>query len=118
MPSPTPSTPTRRWAQARWRRAWSRSACPFMLVPLGARLRLPLPQRPRLPVLANNIHTLDVRDLGQIDFAEALALQDQLVEQRLRNEIPDTLLLLEHPPVITLGRRGARTDVYASDALL
>jgi lipoyl(octanoyl) transferase len=61
---------------------------------------------------------LAIRDLGRIDYADALALQDQLVQQRLANDIPDTLLLLEHPPVITLGRRGSRSDIYASDALL
>jgi lipoate-protein ligase B len=61
---------------------------------------------------------LSIRDLGLIDYADALALQDRLVEQRLQNSIPDTLLLLEHPAVITLGRRGSRTDILASDALL
>lgn len=47
-----------------------------------------------------------------------MALQDSLVEQRLRDEIPDTLLLLEHPPVITLGRRGSLSDVYLSEVEL
>jgi lipoate-protein ligase B len=61
---------------------------------------------------------LEVRDLGRIDYSAALTLQDQLVEQRLRDEIGDTLLLLEHPPTITLGRRGARSDIYASDTAL
>jgi lipoate-protein ligase B len=64
------------------------------------------------------VESLAVRDLGLIGYADALALQDDLVEQRLRDEIPDTLLLLEHPPVITLGRRGTRADIYATDALL
>ncbi|HYX04595.1 MAG TPA: lipoyl(octanoyl) transferase LipB [Reyranella sp.] len=61
---------------------------------------------------------LSIRDLGLIDYADALALQDRLVEQRVQNSIPDTLLLLEHPPVITLGRRGSRTDIFATDELL
>lgn len=56
---------------------------------------------------------LEVRDLGVIDYAAALELQNALAEQRLRDEIPDTLLLLEHPPVITLGRRGSLSDIYA-----
>jgi lipoate-protein ligase B len=60
-------------------------------------------------------HCLDVRDLGLIAYAEAMALQDELVEQRLREAIPDTLLLLEHPPVVTLGRRGSLADVYVSE---
>jgi lipoate-protein ligase B len=57
---------------------------------------------------------LAVRDLGVVAYAEAMALQDTLVEQRLLGGIPDTLLLLEHPPVITLGRRGSLADVYLS----
>jgi lipoyl(octanoyl) transferase len=47
-----------------------------------------------------------------------MAVQDALVEQRLQGEVPDTLLLLEHPPVITLGRRGSLTDVYLSEEAL
>jgi lipoate-protein ligase B len=65
--------------------------------------------------LATEIGQLEVRDLGLVPYAEAIALQDTLVEQRLRDEIPDTLLLLEHPPVITLGRRGSLADVYLSE---
>ena len=61
---------------------------------------------------------LDVRDLGLIGYAEAVRLQDDLVEQRIRDDIPDTLLLLEHPPVITLGRRASLGDVYLSVAAL
>jgi lipoyl(octanoyl) transferase len=57
---------------------------------------------------------LEVRDLGRIGYREAMELQDSLVEARLRDQIPDTLLLLEHPPVITLGRRGSLRDVYFS----
>jgi lipoyl(octanoyl) transferase len=46
---------------------------------------------------------MDVRRLGRIGYEEGLALQQALVEQRKRGEIADTLLLLEHPDVITLG---------------
>jgi lipoyl(octanoyl) transferase len=42
--------------------------------------------------------------LGRVRYAKALALQEQLLEARVRDEIGDTLLLLEHEPVITLGR--------------
>ena len=59
-----------------------------------------------------------VRDLGRIDYTAAIRLQDELVERRLGDEIPDTLLLLEHPPVITLGRRASFADIYASQTLL
>jgi lipoate-protein ligase B len=66
---------------------------------------------PPQPLLAN-------RDLGQIGYAEAVALQDTLAEQRRNDEIADTLLLLEHPPVITLGRRASMHDVFFSEAEL
>ena len=46
-----------------------------------------------------------------IPYAEALARQYVLAQQRGRGEIPDTLLLLEHPPTITLGRRTQDTDL-------
>lgn len=48
---------------------------------------------------------LTVRDLGRADYAETLALQHALVAERKAGAIPDTLILVEHPPVITLGRR-------------
>ncbi len=46
---------------------------------------------------------LQVRRLGTISYADALTLQRELVEERRAGRIPDTLLLLEHPHVITLG---------------
>ena len=45
---------------------------------------------------------LEVRRLGTISFEEALALQRSLVEERRAGRVPDILLLLQHPPVITL----------------
>ena len=63
---------------------------------------------------------MDVRRIGTIGYQEALDLQADLVEQRRRGDIADTLLLLEHPPVITLGvkTRNNRTNILASDAQL
>lgn len=61
---------------------------------------------------------LVVRDLGRVDYSEALHLQRRLVAQRQAGEIPDTLLLLEHPPVITMGRSAADTDILASTQTL
>jgi lipoyl(octanoyl) transferase len=63
---------------------------------------------------------LDVRRLGVVPYAEALDLQRSLVEDRRAGRIPDTLLLLEHPHVLTLGVRGdgGRSHILAtSDAL-
>lgn len=63
---------------------------------------------------------MQMRRLGTIGYQEALDLQADLVEQRRRGEIGDLLLLLEHPPVITLGvkTRNNRTNIVASDAQL
>jgi lipoyl(octanoyl) transferase len=49
---------------------------------------------------------LEVRRLGLVPYAEALALQRALVEERRAGRIPDLLLLLQHPSVITLGVKG------------
>jgi lipoyl(octanoyl) transferase len=45
--------------------------------------------------------------LGAVPYREALAVQEQVRARRQANELPDTLLLLEHPPVYTRGRRSA-----------
>jgi len=63
---------------------------------------------------------LDVRRLGVVPYAEALALQRSLVEDRRAGRIADTLLLVEHPHVLTLGVRGdgGRSHILATaDAL-
>ncbi len=49
---------------------------------------------------------MNVRRLGTVDYQAALDLQQRLVEERKQGRIPDQLLLLEHPPVITLGARN------------
>jgi lipoyl(octanoyl) transferase len=61
-----------------------------------------------------------VRRLGIVPYADALALQQELVEARKAGSIPDQLLLLEHPPVITLGAkvRKDRSHVLASEGVL
>jgi len=61
---------------------------------------------------------LDVRWLGRIDYREAWALQKRLVDARVADEIPDTLLLLEHPPVLTLGRGADEAHIRATPAEL
>jgi lipoate-protein ligase B len=53
-------------------------------------------------------------DLGLIDYQEAWDLQHDLWSRRVKGELPDLLLLLEHPHVITLGRRGNRSHLVAS----
>jgi len=56
-----------------------------------------------------------VLQLGLVPYGEAHALQQDLVERRKRDEIPDTLLLLEHPHVITLGRAAERSNILADE---
>jgi lipoyl(octanoyl) transferase len=61
---------------------------------------------------------LDVRRLGRVGYAESLALQAQLVEDRKAERIADTLLLLEHDPVFTLGRNARSEHVLVPRDLL
>ena len=59
--------------------------------------------------------TLEVRRLGLVPYGTALALQHELVAERQANRVPDTLLLLQHPHVVTLGASARRqlTNVLA-----
>ena len=63
---------------------------------------------------------IQIRRLGRVAYGDALDLQKRLVEQRKAGEIPDQLLLLEHPPVITLGvkTRDDRSHVVATPETL
>jgi lipoyl(octanoyl) transferase len=56
--------------------------------------------------------------LGTVDYATGLRLQEQLVALRKEEKIGDVLLLLEHSPVITLGRNAKASNVVASTELL
>lgn len=57
---------------------------------------------------------LDVLNLGLEQYDSALELQHRLVVARRDGRIEDTLILLEHPPVITLGRRGDESNILVS----
>jgi lipoyl(octanoyl) transferase len=63
---------------------------------------------------------LEVRRLGVIDYEAGLALQRELVEARKADRVPDLLLLLQHPPVITVGVKGdgGRSNIVADQARL
>ena len=63
---------------------------------------------------------LEVRRLGLVPYADALALQRALVEERRAGAIADLLLLVEHPPVLTLGVRGdgGRSHILATPEAL
>jgi len=56
---------------------------------------------------------ISLLDLGLRDYGEVLKIQHNLVEQRKESKIPDTLILVEHPDVITLGRRGTMENVLS-----
>jgi lipoyl(octanoyl) transferase len=60
----------------------------------------------------------EVRDLGRIGYQEAFDLQRTLVDQRKHGLIPDQLLILEHPHVITMGRNGHFENLLASEEVL
>ena len=57
---------------------------------------------------------LHLEQLGLMDYASALELQKERVAQRKAGAIPDTLLLLEHPHVYTLGRNARRENMLVS----
>jgi lipoyl(octanoyl) transferase len=58
---------------------------------------------------------LDVRRLGLVQYPDGLALQRELVEDRRAGRIPDTLLLLEHPHVVTIGvKKDGRRHIIAT----
>jgi len=61
---------------------------------------------------------ISVVQLGTVDYATGLRLQQQLVALRKEEKIGDVLLLLEHAPVITLGRNAKAANVVASPELL
>jgi lipoyl(octanoyl) transferase len=56
--------------------------------------------------------------LGRVPYTKAMAIQNQVVAARKQNQIGDTLLLLEHPPVLTLGRNAHRSNVLLSEEQL
>jgi len=58
---------------------------------------------------------LNLLNLGRISYAEGLRIQAEVVAARKAGTVADTLLLLEHPPVLTLGRNASRTNIVATD---
>ncbi|MBI3210175.1 MAG: lipoyl(octanoyl) transferase LipB [Candidatus Solibacter usitatus] len=64
------------------------------------------------------MHNCEVRDLGRMRFGEAWQLQRELVDARKADRIPDQLLFVEHPHVITMGRNGHMENVLAGEETL
>ena len=59
-----------------------------------------------------------LQDLGRVRYADAFALQQELVLRRKADEIPDQLLFVEHPHVVTMGRGAHSENILASPELL
>lgn len=57
-------------------------------------------------------------DMGVIDYQEALDWQEQFQQKRIKNQITDLLLVVEHPPTITVGRSGSQTHILRSEDFL
>jgi lipoyl(octanoyl) transferase len=77
-----------------------------------------LQSRDREGAVGSAVRTCQVRHLGRMDYAAALSLQKQLEAERKDGLIPDQLLLLEHPHVITLGRNGRQENLLAGREVL
>ena len=54
---------------------------------------------------------MDVLDLGLMGYAEALAVQEKILADRIGGRVPDTLIMVEHHPVITLGRLSLENSI-------
>jgi lipoyl(octanoyl) transferase len=64
------------------------------------------------------MHKCSWRYLGRMDYGHALEVQQELIAGRKQGRIPDQLVLLEHPHVITLGRNGRMENLLASESVL
>lgn len=61
---------------------------------------------------------LEILDWAHLGYKEAFERQHDLVEERINGSAPDRLVLVEHPPVVTLGRSGSHEDLCISEAAL
>ena len=63
-------------------------------------------------------NTVSVLQLGTMDYEAACHLQEKLASARAMGAVSDLLLLVQHPPVITVGRAGGWEDILAPSPLL
>lgn len=61
---------------------------------------------------------MNICNLGRMDYALALSIQERMLDLRQKNRVEDTLLLVEHPPVLTLGTRGEYANILAQEDFL
>jgi lipoate-protein ligase B len=79
-----------------------------------------------LPIPADTVENLSIapkrplaiEDAGLVRYAGALALQQRFIDARKRGEGADTLLFVEHPHVVTMGRNGSEQNILASSEIL
>jgi lipoate-protein ligase B len=64
------------------------------------------------------VGVVSVFRLGTVEYEEACRLQERVAQARAAGDIGDVLLLVQHPPVITVGRGGGREDILAPPSLL
>ena len=103
MPRPTPGQNP----HPEDRRDALRDALPDALPDTRVRMTAPDPSRP----------TAQVRDLGRLAYEAALEIQRQTHAAVVRGDLPGALLLVEHDPVVTLGRRGNRDGILQPEQL-
>ncbi|MFC1480099.1 lipoyl(octanoyl) transferase LipB [Candidatus Omnitrophota bacterium] len=58
---------------------------------------------------------VEIRDLGVVGYADVLRTQNDLLDKRIAGEIPDTLIMVEHDPVVTLGRVAEAASIIDKD---
>lgn len=64
------------------------------------------------------METIQIIEWGMLDYEKALVRQRKMVDERIQDRSPDRLILVEHPPAVTIGRSGSLNDLYVSkDAL-
>lgn len=61
---------------------------------------------------------LNILSLGRCEYEKALAIQYDILKKRQEGNIEDTLILVEHPPVLTMGRQAEKANIICSEILL
>lgn len=104
-----------------WEQAWARvshlghvaSGARRPLAPSSSAMPVPPhTARRQLLVQTRRRSVVQVLDVGRMEYGECLALQYRLRDERIAGRGEDTLILVEHPPVATLGRRGTQEQVF------
>jgi len=69
-------------------------------------------------ILNTSPQVLEIQDWGHVEYREALRRQRAMAEERIADRVPDRLILVEHPPVVTIGRSGSEADLLLSEESL